>query len=110
MLSCAIDAHGVRELEAVDALADFADVVPVLIELEQAGVAAARVDEDVALRVGGDADAFAEIEVGRQLEEVGHRRMGMTGTFSAFALVWAKATKGQTLASERFDAGPALET
>ena len=36
-----VDAHGVRELEAVQALADLADVGAVLIELEQPRVAAA---------------------------------------------------------------------
>ena len=70
-----IDPHGVRELEAVQTLADLAHEGPVLIELEQTRVAAAVVDEHVSLRVGGDADAFAEIQVGRQLEEVGHRRV-----------------------------------
>ena len=69
-----VDADRVRELEAVEALADLADEVAVLVELEQARVAAARVDEDVALRIGGDADALAEIQVRRQLEEVRHRR------------------------------------
>jgi hypothetical protein len=64
----------VCELEAVHALADLAKVSAVLIELEQPRVAAARVDEHVPLRVGGDADAFAEVEIRRQLEEVGHRR------------------------------------
>ena len=76
MLSSRVDADGVRELEAVDALADLADVGAVLIELEQPRVAAARVDEHVPLRVGGDADAFAEVEIRRQLEEVRHRGEG----------------------------------
>ena len=68
-----------RELEAVEPLADLLDVGAVLIELEDARVAAPRVDEDVALRVGGDADAFTEIQIGRQLEEVGHRGKGNLG-------------------------------
>ena len=70
-----VDADRVRELQAVQALADLAHEGAVLVELEQPRVAAARVHEHVSLRVGGDADAFAEIQVGRQLEEVGHRRV-----------------------------------
>ena len=68
-----VDADGVRELEAVQALADLANERAVLIELEQSRVAAARVDEHVPLRVGRDADALAEIQIRRQLEEVRHR-------------------------------------
>ncbi len=64
-----IDAHRVREHEAVQALADFADEGALLIEFEQARPLAARVDEDVSLGVGGDADAFAEVEVGAAASE-----------------------------------------
>ena len=66
-----IDADGVGELEAVQPFADFANEVARLVELEQAGVLAARVDEHVALGIGRDADAFAQIKTGRQLHEVG---------------------------------------
>ncbi len=68
-----VHAHGVRHLEAVEALADLADEGALLIELEQPRVAAAREDEDVALRVARHADALAEVEVRRQLQEVRHR-------------------------------------
>src|SRR6185503_98462 len=63
----------VREGEAVAADAEFLDEGAALVELEQPRLAAAGVDVDVALRVGGDADALAHVETGRQLEEVGNR-------------------------------------
>ncbi len=68
-----VDAHGVREREAVTAGAEFLDERAGLIELEQARLAAAHVDEDVPFRVGRDARAFTHVEAGGQLEEVGHR-------------------------------------
>ena len=68
-----VDAHLVRELEAVDALAPFLDEGAVRVELEQARVVAAGVDEDVPLRIGRDAHALAEIHVGRHLQEVRDR-------------------------------------
>ena len=73
MLSSLSTRTRVRELEAVEALADLPDERAVLIELEQPRVAAARVDEDVPLGIGRDADAFAQVQIGRQLEEVRHR-------------------------------------
>ena len=73
MLSCAIDAHLVRELDAVQPDAPFLDEVAVRIELEEPRVAAAVIDEDVPFRIRRDADALAEIKIGRQLEEVRHR-------------------------------------
>jgi hypothetical protein len=51
----------VRELEAIVALADLADVFAVLIELEQARVGTARIDKDVSLGVGRDPHGFAQI-------------------------------------------------
>ena len=68
-----VDAHRVREREAVEALADLAQVVALGVELEEARGLAARVDEDVSLGIGGDADAFAQVEVGRQLQEIRRR-------------------------------------
>ena len=62
-----------REREAVESLADLAHERAVLIELEETRVAAARVDEHVPLGVGRDADAFAEVQVRRKLQEVRHR-------------------------------------
>ena len=69
-----VDADRVREFEAVVALADFLDEGAVVVEFEQARRVAAVIDEDVALRVGGDGDRFAQILPGRQLEEVRHGR------------------------------------
>ena len=68
-----VDAHRVREREAVAAGAELLDEGAVLIELEQTRLAAAREDEHVALRVGGDAGALTHVEAGRQLEEVRDR-------------------------------------
>ena len=64
-----IDAHAVRELEAVAPFADLADVAAVLIELEQARVGAARVDEDMPLGVGRHANRFAQVQPGRELQK-----------------------------------------
>ena len=69
-----------RHLEAVEALADLADELAVLIELEEPRVAAAREDEDVSLRIPRDADAFAKIQIGRQRQEVRHRFVGDVGS------------------------------
>ena len=73
-----VDADRVREFEAVIALADFLDEGAVLVEFEQARRVAAVIDEDVALRVGGDGDRFAQGLSGRQLEEI---RDGGEGDF-----------------------------
>ena len=73
-----VDADRVREFEAVIALADFLDEGAVLVEFEQARRVAAVIDEDVALRVGGDGDRFAQILSGRKLEEI---RDGGEGDF-----------------------------
>ena len=110
-----IDAHGVRELEAVIALADFLDEVAVLVELPQPRVGAAVVDEDVALRIGRDADGFAEILAGRHLQEVRHRRVVDFGDVCAVAFCCATGCAGAssrntaaaaTHASRRFIVGP----
>jgi len=83
-----VDTDDVREHEAVDADPDLADEGALVVELEQARAAVredarpaerggrrprARVDEDVALRVGGDARHFTEIQLVGQLQEVRHR-------------------------------------
>ena len=69
----AIDPHGVRELEPVQPLAELAHERAGPIELEQPGVAAARVDEHVPLRIGRHADAFAQMKGRRELQEVRDR-------------------------------------
>ena len=74
-----IDAHLVRELDAVETDAPLLHEVAVRVELEQPGVAAAVVHEHVSLRVRRDADAFAEVEVRRKLEEIRHRRVRNDG-------------------------------
>ncbi len=76
-----IDAHGMGEGPSVEVVANLAKELSVRGKFEKlsrggsvggtAGVAA-REDEDVALGVDGDADGFAEVEVGGQLEEVGN--------------------------------------
>ena len=71
-----IDAHRMGEFEAVIALADFLEEVAVLVELEQARIGAAVIDEDVALGIGCDANGLAEVLAGRELEEVRHRSVG----------------------------------
>ena len=73
ILSCGIHPHRVRERKAVEPFADLAHVVPLRVEFEQARGLAARVDEDVSLGIGGDADAFAQVQVGRQLQEIRRR-------------------------------------
>ena len=67
-----IDAHRVRERETVEPFADLLDEFAGLVEFEQARVVAAGVDENVALGIGGDADRFAEIQAGRQLQKIRH--------------------------------------
>src|SRR5579862_8093222 len=62
-----IDAHRVRELKAVKPLAYLAQVFAVLVELEKAGVGAARVDKDVPLGIGGYADCFAQVQIRGEL-------------------------------------------
>ena len=73
-----VDADRVREFEAVIALADFLDEGAVLVEFEQARRVAAVIDEDVALRVGGDGDRFAQVLSGRKLQKI---RDGGEGDF-----------------------------
>ena len=67
-----VDAHRVRERHAVAAGAELLDERPRLIELEEARLAAAREHEDVALRVGGDADGFTHVQPRGHLHEI-HR-------------------------------------
>ena len=80
-----VDAHAVRDQEAVDALADLATKLPLAIELEEpraavreqprvaeadGRIAGSRVDEDLPLRVGRHAGHLAEMDVGRHLAAV----------------------------------------
>src|SRR3974390_2056977 len=64
------------ELEAVIALADLFQEVAVLVELEQARIGAAVIDEDVALGVGGDGDGLAEILAAGEFQEIRYRSVG----------------------------------
>ena len=68
-----VDAHGVSEGEAVTSRAEFLDERASLVELEQPRLAAPHEHEDVPLRIGGDAGAFAHVEASRELEEIGNR-------------------------------------
>jgi hypothetical protein len=70
-----------REGPGVEIVADFAEIFSVGGEFEElrgggsvsgAGGIAAREDEDMAFGVDGDADGFAEKEVGGELEKVGN--------------------------------------
>ena len=85
-----IDAQADRRVEAVDVLAPFADEVAAAIEEEQPraavreravvaerriGMAGARVDEDLALRVGADAGHFADVDVLRGLQQIDRREV-----------------------------------
>ena len=78
----AVDPHRMRERPGIKVLADLADEGAVRPELEQLrggravgrprGVAA-REDEYVALRIDRDAGHLAEVEIGRELDRIGHR-------------------------------------
>ena len=99
-----IDAHRVRELEAVVALADLADVVAVLIELEQARVGAARVDKDVSLGVGRHAHGFAQIQAGGKLQEIRHRLVRDFGHVLRFGLGLRERRAGNKSRNTKADA------
>ena len=81
-----IDAQADRRVEAVDVLPELAHELAVRIELEQprsaareravvaerrVGMAGARVDEDLSLRIRADAADFADEDVGRRLQQIG---------------------------------------
>ena len=76
-----VDAHGVRERPGIEIVADFANVLAVLIEFQKlrggggigrtVGVPA-RKNEDMSLGIYGDAGYLAEIQIGRKFEHVGH--------------------------------------
>ena len=68
-----VDAHRVREGEAVVVAADLAHEVALRRVLEQPRLVGAVVDVDVALRVGRDAHVLAGVDAGRVLEEIWHR-------------------------------------
>src|SRR5262249_50944062 len=59
--------------KAITADPDFFDERPVLIEFEQARLAAAGKHEDVTLGVRRDPGSFAHVETGRELEKVRRR-------------------------------------
>ena len=89
-----IHAQADRGIEAVDVLAQFAHELAGGVELEQAravavegavvaergvGVAGARVDEDLALRVGAHAAHFADVRVERRTQQIGVAVEGHVG-------------------------------
>ena len=67
-----IDADLVGELDPVETDAPLFDEVAVRIELEEPRIAAAVIHKDVPFRVGRDADALAQIQIRRELEEIRH--------------------------------------
>jgi hypothetical protein len=79
-----VDSDGVSEHESVEAFADLADEGPGLVELEEARPLAPCEDEDVSLRIAGDADAFAGVQVGGKLQKVGHGFEGNLGYVLSF--------------------------
>src|SRR5689334_1589575 len=76
-----------RELESVESLAHLANESAIAIELEEPRVGAPRVHEDVSLRIRGDADTFTEIEIRRQLQEIGDRPIRDLGDVLRLGLV-----------------------
>src|SRR5262249_10524584 len=89
-----IDAQANCRVEAVDVLSELAHELAGLIELEEprsavrerpvvaegrVGVARARVDEDLSLRVGADAAYLTEVDVGGRLQQVRRAVEGQLG-------------------------------
>src|ERR1051326_2183108 len=74
-----VDSYGVSEYKAVETLADFPDEGAILIDLKQARPLAPRVDKDVSLGVGRNADALTKKQVRGKLEEVRDRFVGNLG-------------------------------
>ena len=74
-----VDAHRVRERHAVAAAAELLDEGAGLIELEQARLAAARVDEHVPLRIGGHAHALAHVQPAGSFKKFGTESNGISG-------------------------------
>jgi hypothetical protein len=83
-----IDAQTDGGIEAVDILSELADELSGLVELEQSrpavherpvvakrrvGMAGARVDVDLTLRIRAHAGHFADVEVSRRLQEIRNR-------------------------------------
>src|SRR5689334_23382772 len=73
-----------REDESIEALPDFAEVVAFAVEFEETGGLATRVDKNVALRIGGDADAFSEIQIRRHADRIRYRLVWNLGSVSRF--------------------------
>jgi hypothetical protein len=57
----------VSKSEAIQSVADEAEEFAGLIEFKQARLVAAIVNKDVSFGIGGDPDAFTEVEVGWKL-------------------------------------------
>src|SRR5262249_19856677 len=80
-----VDAHCVRIRPGIEVLADFPEILAVRAEFQQLSRArpvgrscgvGAREYEDMSFGVDGDPRAFAELEIRRELEEVGSRVKG----------------------------------
>jgi len=89
-----IDTNTVGELESVVPFPDFPDERAVLIELEQPGVGAARVDEDMPLGIGRDTNRLAQVHAGRELQE-GADLMRDFGDVLRFGLVLRNGRAGE---------------
>jgi hypothetical protein len=73
-----IDAHRVREGEAVVVAADLADKYALRTVFEEPRLVGAMVDVDIPLRVGGNPHVLAGVDARRVLEEV-HDRLVRDG-------------------------------
>src|ERR1017187_10362924 len=67
------------EREAIQALADLTDVVPIPIEFKQPRGLASGINKNMPLGIRRDADSFAKVQVRRQLQEVRRRLEGYFG-------------------------------
>ena len=81
-----VHTHRVRELEAVVPLADFANILAILIELEQTCVGAPCVNKNMSLGIGRNTDRFAHIQSRRKLQEVWYGLVRNFGHVLRFSL------------------------
>src|ERR1017187_4710474 len=74
-----IDPHRMSEREAIQALADLTDVVPIPIEFKQPRGLASGINKNMSLGIRRDADSFAKVQIRRHLQEVWLRLEGYFG-------------------------------